>query len=326
MYSEFYGLKGEPFLLTPDHRFYFESRVHSQAMAHLMYGLHRGEGFIVITGDVGAGKTTIVQRLCATVDRDLVVTAHIVTTLLTGPELLRMVCAAFGITDIPQEKDAVLRRLQSFFEQLGRRHQKALLIVDEAQNLSADTLEELRMLSNFQLGNVSPCQIFLVGQPQFRNILAHPDLEQLRQRVIASYHLGALSPEECGLYMVHRMKQVGWANDPLFQEDAIKAVFLHTGGIPRLINTLCSRLLLLGFLDNQHVFTGENVARVAADLREEIGERSSQANGHYLGKTGGRDTAISVRVDAVERNLESLRRIAVALGKIALGSVPGHGG
>jgi general secretion pathway protein A len=326
MYTKFYGLKAEPFLLTPDHRFYFESRVHGQAMAHLLYGLNRGEGFIVITGDVGAGKTTIVQRLCATMDRNRVVAAHIVTTLLTGHELLRMVCAAFGIIDIPQEKDAVLRRLQAFFEQLGRGGHKALLVVDEAQNLSADTLEELRMLSNFQLGNASPCQIFLVGQPQFRNTLADPHLEQLRQRVIASYHLGALGPEECGHYVVHRMKQVHWANDPLFREDALKAVFMHSGGIPRRINTLCSRLLLLGYLDNLHMFTGEDVARVAADMRDEIGEAAAQANGQYLGESGGRDSGLSDRIEGVERRLDLLQRITMCLAKNALEPDRGDGG
>jgi putative secretion ATPase (PEP-CTERM system associated) len=320
MYTEFYGLKGEPFLLTPDHRFYFESHVHGQAMAHLMYGLNRGEGFIVITGDVGAGKTTILQRLCATVDARQVVAAHILTTLLTGPELLRMACAGFGIADIPQEKDAVLRRLQSFFEQLGHRGHKALLVVDEAQNLSVDTLEELRMLSNFQLGNASPCQIFLVGQPQFRKTLANPNLEQLRQRVIAAYHLGGLSPEECGLYVIHRMKQVNWANDPFFRADAMSAIFLHTGGIPRLINTLCSRLLLLGFLDNLHVLTAEDVARVASELDEEIGESSTRPNGHSPGKTGESDIGLSLRFSKVERELELLRRVTTSLGKIVLAS------
>jgi general secretion pathway protein A len=325
MYTQFYGLKAEPFLLTPDHRFYFESRVHGQAMAHLLYGLNRGEGFIVITGDVGAGKTTIVQRLCATMDRNRVLAAHIVTTLLTGQELLRMVCAAFGIMDVPQEKDAVLRRLQAFFAQLGRGGHRALLVVDEAQNLSADTLEELRMLSNFQLGNVSPCQIFLVGQPQFRNTLADPHLEQLRQRIIASYHLGALSPEECGHYVLHRMRQAHWANDPLFRQDALKAVFQHSGGIPRRINTLCSRLLLLGYLDQLHMFTGEDVARVAADLRAEIGEVSAPAKGQYLGATGGRDTGLSARIDTLERRLELLQRITMSLAKDALESGRGDG-
>ncbi len=323
MYTEFYGLKDEPFLLTPDHRFYYESRVHGQAMAHLMYGLNRGEGFIVITGDVGAGKTTIVQRLCATLDKGQVVAAHIVTTLLTGHELLRMICASFGLSDIPQEKDLLLRRLQDFFEQLAAQGKRALLIVDEAQNLSVSTLEELRMLSNFQVGNMSPCQTFLVGQPQFRTNLANPDLEQLRQRVIASYHLGGLSPEECGLYVAHRLKRVDWANDPVFGDDAIKAIFVHTGGIPRRINTLCSRLLLLGFLDNLHVFTGEDVARVAADLRAENGEGPVNGNGHYPERAGANGAPLSARIDAVERRLDhqesSLRRIAKGLAEIMLG-------
>jgi len=316
MYTEFYGLKGEPFLLTPDHRFYFESQVHAQAMAHLMYGLKRGEGFIVITGDVGAGKTTIVQHLCATVDMDKVVPAQIANTFLSGPELLRMACAAFGMTDVPQEKDAVLRCLQSFFEELSQQGKKALLVVDEAQNLSAATLEELRMLSNFQVDNVSPCQIFLIGQTQFRSVLADPNLEQLRQRVIAAYHLGGLSQKECGRYVTHRMNQVGWANDPVFQDDAMRAIYLHSGGIPRLINTLCSRVLLLGFVDQLHVLTGAHVSRVAADLGEEIGDLSTKANGHSLSKTD--TSSISARIETVERELELLRRITTSVGKIVL--------
>jgi len=273
MYTEFYGLTGEPFLLTPDHKFYFDSTVHSQAMAHLSYGLSRGEGFIVVTGEVGAGKTTIVKHLMSTIDPDKIVAAHVVTTLLAGSELLRMVAAAFGIKDIPTDKASMLLRLQRFFEQLYRDGKRALLVVDEAQNLSIEALEELRMLSNFQVGNAAPFQSFLVGQPQFRDVIAHPDLEQLRQRVIASYHLGPMSREECGEYLPHRLKHVGWNNDPVFEPSAVDAVYDHTSGIPRQINTLCNRLLLLGFLDNLHRFTDEDVNKVAADLRAENSAR-----------------------------------------------------
>jgi general secretion pathway protein A len=321
MYTEFYGLKAEPFLLTPDHRFYFESKVHEQAMAHLMYGLSRGEGFIVITGEVGAGKTTIVQRLCATVDKEHVVAAHVVTTLLTGVELLRMVCSAFRIRDIPEKKDAVLLCLQDYFESLERGGRKALLIVDEAQNLSASALEELRMLSNFQIGSHSPCQIFLVGQPQFRDMLGHPNLEQLRQRVIASYHLGPMSRDEVGQYLGHRLKHAGWKSDPKFEDGAVDGIYTATGGMPRQINTLCSRLLLLGFLDNMHVFNSEDVARVAADLREEYAGRSlapvAGMDDNYLTRMERTNPNLSARIETLESRVnhqeQSLRRLAVGL-------------
>jgi putative secretion ATPase (PEP-CTERM system associated) len=323
MYTEFYGLTGEPFLLTPDHRFYFDSTVHSQAMAHLSYGLSRGEGFIVVTGEVGAGKTTIVKHLLTTIDPGKIVAAHVVTTLLAGSELLRMVAAAFGIKDIPNDKASTLLRLQRFFETLYRDGRRALLVVDEAQNLSVEALEELRMLSNFQVGNAAPFQSFLVGQPQFRDVIAHPDLEQLRQRVIASYHLGPMSRAECGEYLPHRLKHVGWQNDPVFETSAVDAVYDHTSGIPRQINTLCNRLLLLGFLDNLHRFTDEDVNKVAADLRAENSARPNNVPTAPVAfaEEGNLERGVSAgdlafRVNELEKRLarqdKSLRQIASA--------------
>src|SRR5579862_4495041 len=244
MFTKFYGLRGEPFLLTPDPSFYFESRVHSEAMAHLNYGLNRGEGFIVITGDIGAGKTTIVKRLLASIDQRKISAAHVVTTLVSGSDLIRLVAAAFGLKDLPADKSAVLLRLQNFFEAAHRDRRRLLLLVDEAQNLTEGALEELRMLSNFQIDNAAPFQSFLIGQPQFRNVLASPNLEQLRQRVIASYHLGPMSSLECGQYLMHRLGQVGWSGDPKFEPSAIGALYRHSGGIPRRINTLGSRLMI----------------------------------------------------------------------------------
>src|SRR5260221_6189235 len=270
MYTQFYRLHGEPFLLTPDHRFYFESSVHSQAMSHLTYGISRGEGFIVITGEIGAGKTTLVKRLCASIDAQRILTAHVVTTQLEGVDLLRMVAAAFGLKDLPSDKSSLLLRLQAFFETCLQHNCRTLLIVDEAQNLPVSGLEELRMLSNFHSKNVSAFQSFLIGQPQFRAVLSNPDLEQLRQRVIASYHLGPMNRQECGKYLIHRLQQVGWRSDPTFDASAIDAIYSDTGGIPRRINTLCNRLLLLGFLDDLHHFSANDVTRVAADLDAEM--------------------------------------------------------
>jgi general secretion pathway protein A len=269
MFTKFYNLRAEPFLLTPDERFYFESTVHSQAMAHLTYGLTRGEGFIIITGDVGAGKTTLVKRLIATIDQSRIIAAHVVTTLLSGHDLLHMVAATFGLENLPQDKSGLLLCLQNFFQETHRQGRRSLLIVDEAQNLSETALEELRMLSNFQVDNAAPFQSFLVGQPQFRRVIANKNLEQLRQRVIASYHLGPLSSLECGQYLMHRLGQVGWTGDPKFEPGAVGALYRHSGGIPRRINTLGSRLMILGFLDELHIFTAEDVNRVAADLANE---------------------------------------------------------
>src|SRR5689334_13614461 len=317
MYTDYYKLRAEPFLLTPDERFYFESSVHAQAMAHLTYGLKRGEGFIVITGDVGAGKTTLVKRLIAKIDPNKVVAAHVVTTMLSGHDLLRMVAAALGLRDLPADKSGVLLRLQNFFEATHRQGRRALLIVDEAQNLSESALEELRMLSNFQVQNAAPFQSFLVGQPQFRRIIASPDLEQLRQRVIASYHLGPLNSLESGNYVLHRLKQVGWNGDPSFPMSAIGAIHQHTGGIPRRINALGNRLMILGYLDELHSFSAEDVNRVASDLANENEPPEMPASAAPAGQAGAGDVdALIRRLDGVEDRLAKQEAFTRRAGQV----------
>jgi general secretion pathway protein A len=318
MYAEFYRLSGEPFLLTPDERFYFESSVHSQAMAHLTYGLNRGEGFIVITGEIGAGKTTLVKRLCASVDAQKIMVAHVVTTQLDGFDLLRMVAAAFGLEILPSEsKGALLLRLQRFFETVLRNQSRALLIVDEAQNLPVSALEELRMLSNFQVGNVAPFQSFLVGQPQFRSILQNSNLEQFRQRVIATYHLGPMNRQECGEYLIHRLQQVGWNADPTFDKGAVDAIFANTGGIPRRINTLCNRLLLFGFLDELHHFSAEEVRRVVADFDAENTYNGNDRGIPQLAAVNGIEVDVAKRIERLEHRISRqetfVKRVAMAM-------------
>ena len=308
MYTTFYGLHGEPFLLTPDPRFYFESSVHSQAMAHLTYGLSRAEGFIVITGEIGAGKTTLVKHLLATLDNRRILSAHVVTTQLDSCDLLRSIAWAFGLTDVPSEKSSILNRLERFFESAHKSDFRCLLIVDEAQNLPVSSLEELRMLSNFQIGNVAPFQSFLVGQPQFRAVLANPALEQFQQRVIATYHLGPMNRQECSEYLFHRLQQVGWSKDPSFDSVAADAIFNHTGGIPRRINALCTRLLLFGFLDDIHHFTAHEVNKVAADLDAENSnlKANGAANGVAVDVSNG---SASQMIELTSADSEMLRRV-----------------
>ena len=270
MYETFYGLSAAPFQLSPDHRFFFESSVHRTALAHLTYGLAQGEGFIIVTGEVGAGKTTLVGHLFATLDKQRYVAARVVSTQLGGDDMLRMVAAAFGLPIADASKAALLRQMESFLLANQAMGKRCVLVVDEAQNLSVAALEELRMLSNFQSGAQAPLQSFLLGQPQFRATLASPDLDQLRQRVIASYHLGPLAPGEISAYVEHRLKAVGWTGDPALSADLFAAIHAATQGIPRRINTLCSRLFLFGYLEELHRLEARHVQRVADELRAEL--------------------------------------------------------
>ncbi len=270
MYTEFYRLSARPFQLTPDARFFFESTVHRQAMAYLVYGLHHAEGFIIITGEVGAGKTILVDNLLSTIDQSTFVTAKIVTTQLAGDDLLHLVAGGFGIAQEGLAKGSLLQRISDFALAQHRNNKRVLLIVDEAQNLSFEALEELRMLSNIVSDRTMALQSFLLGQPQFRAILGSARLEQLRQRVTAAYHLGPLSEPECRAYVEHRLRRADWTGDPHFDEDCFPLIYRYTGGVPRQINTLCSRLLLFGFLEKLHALTASSVEKVAGDLRDEI--------------------------------------------------------
>lgn len=270
MYTEFYGLTSRPFQLTPDARFFFESSVHRQAMAYLVYGLHHAEGFIVITGEVGAGKTILVDNLLSSINASEFVTAKIVTTQLAGDDLLHMVAAGFGIDQDDLAKASLLRRISEFLMVQHRSGRRALLIVDEVQNLSFEALEELRMLSNIIIDNMMALQSFLVGQPQFRKILGSPELEQLRQRVTAAYHLGPLNEAETRAYIEHRLHRAGWKADPHLTDDCFSAIYNNSGGVPRRINALCSRLFLYGFIEGLHTFSGSAAEKVALDLRKEV--------------------------------------------------------
>ena len=269
MYEAFYGLTGKPFQLNPDPSFYFGSRQHRRAMAYLEYGLHQNEGFIVVTGEVGAGKTTIVRSLLAKLDPSKVVAAQLVSTQLDAEDTLRLVAAAFGLKTREVAKSDLLLALEAFLVQVTTQGKRALLIVDEAQNLTPRAVEELRMLSNFQLETHALLQSFLVGQPEFRRTMQSSHMVQLRQRVIAACHIGPLDAEETRGYIEHRLRHVGWKDKPQFQPEVFPAVHQATGGIPRRINALCDRLLLSGFIGSRSTFGAADVGEVAREIREE---------------------------------------------------------
>ena len=281
MYESFYGLSGKPFQLNPDPAFFFGSRGHKRAYAYLQYGLYQSEGFIVITGEIGAGKTTIVRSLLEHLETDKVVAAQLVSTQLDADDLLRAVGIAYGLPVRTVSKAVLLGSLEAFLCKLAMDSKRALLIVDEAQNLTANAIEELRMLSNYQLEDKALLQSFLIGQPELRAMMQGPRMQQLRQRVIASYHLGPLDRDETQTYIEHRLKHVGWNNDPQFEPGCFEHIHQLTGGIPRRINTLCDRLLLAGFLSERHKVDVADVEAIGRELTEELGPE-----GRSIGPSG----------------------------------------
>jgi len=271
MYDEFYGLTGKPFQLTPDHRFFFDSQGHHRALAYLRYGLEQGEGFIVITGAIGTGKTILVRALFSELEGHNIMAAQLVTTQVEPEDMLRMVCASFGLAHEGMNKATLLHNLEVIARTRFAEGRRILLVVDEAQNLPDRSLEELRMLANFQVDGRSLFQSFLLGQEELRRTLQLPNMEQLRQRIIAAYHLEPLSREETSAYIAFRLKRVGWAGDPELAPEVFDLVHAETGGVPRRINTLCDRLLLFGCIEEKHRLAVEDVRVVAAELQQETG-------------------------------------------------------
>jgi putative secretion ATPase (PEP-CTERM system associated) len=264
-----YGLTDRPFQLTPDPRFYFDSATHRKAMTYLGYGLAQGEGFIVVTGEVGTGKTMLVGRLMATIDRSRLTAINLVSTQLEGEDILRIVALSLGVATEGAAKGQLLARIERFLHEQARGGKRTLLIVDEAQNLPMSALEELRMLSNFQYGGQALLQIFLLGQPEFRDALAQPRFEQLRQRVIATHHLTAMGVDETGPYIMHRLACAGWKGAPRFSQGAFEAFHKLSGGVPRRLNMLAARVLLQGAIERLIDIDQEVVEDVAADLASE---------------------------------------------------------
>jgi type II secretory pathway predicted ATPase ExeA len=266
--------------LTPDLKFYFRGEPQRRALSYLNFGLSKGEGFVMITGEIGAGKTLFIEYFLDNLPKHRAVTATISSTQFEADSILRMVASAFGLREETADKATVFRNLEAFLLETHRRNARAILIVDEAQSLPISALEELRMLSNIYRQNRSLLQTFLVGQAGLRRKLASAELEQLRQRVIAVYHLTPLNEIEARQYILHRLRTAGWNDDPHLAENCFPAIYRETRGVPRLTNNLCDRLLWHAFVDEKHTVGEEDVEIVIQDMKLDAEGLSMEPDSH----------------------------------------------
>jgi len=246
MYTAFYGLREKPFALSPDPRFLYLAGSHREALAHLLYGIEQGEGFISVTGEVGTGKTTLCRTLLERLDGDTEV-AFLFNPSRTAPELLQSICAEFGLPAEGLARRSLMIQLDGFLVEQKRQGRRVLLIIDEAQTLSENTLEQVRLLSNLETSREKLIQILLLGQPELDRKLAGRGLRQLRQRISVRWKLEPLSAHETRAYVRHRLSVAAGVPKDLFSEAALREVHRRTGGVPRLVNQLCDRALLAGY-------------------------------------------------------------------------------
>jgi general secretion pathway protein A len=265
MYTKFFGFKRRPFILSPDPDFLYLSRVHDLAFTHLEYGIVHNAGFIALTGDVGAGKTTLLNYLFEKV-KDSLNIAMLFNTNLGPQEFLEMLVKEFELNSPTKGKSDLFETLSEHFLKQYTKGERCIIMVDEAQNLSLETFEELRMLSNLEIGSDFLLQIILVGQPQLRERLAHPSLSQLTQRISVYFHLSALAPEEVENYIGHRLKVAGYNSaNPIFARETVKYIAELSRGIPRIINSICDMSLTHAFADGVKFISREMVKGVIDD-------------------------------------------------------------
>ncbi len=270
MYESFFGFTGDPFRLTPDYRFCFRHRSFRKAKAYMEYGVQRAEGFVMITGRPGTGKTTLIYDLLADLRKQRLRVIQLNSTQLEGSELIRMIAFKLSLQGDHLDKASLLRQIIRSLDQDYRSKRRAILLVDEAQGLSESALEELRFLTNLEKEGQSLLQVFLIGQEPLRDMVRQPLMEQLHQRMIAACHLSPLNGQETEAYICHRLERVGWQGDPSFEPALLAMIYRLSGGIPRRINQVLSRLLMYGFVEEKRDFSLADMRAVIEDLRDEM--------------------------------------------------------
>jgi general secretion pathway protein A len=266
MYRDFFGFKEKPFTVTPNPRFVFLSKNHKEAFAHLLYGIENHSGFIVLTGEIGTGKTTVLRTLLGQLDRSTIRSALILNPCLSAPELLRNINREFGIAWQGLSVQELLDALNIFLLDENRAGHTVALVIDEAQNLDPQVLEQIRLISNLETETDKLIQIVLAGQPELAAILAKTELRQFNQRVAVRYHLAAMDFEDTVAYIEHRLEIAGGWRSANFTRGALKKIFRYARGVPRLINIVCDRALLIGYIDEKKIITREMAGRAVNEL------------------------------------------------------------
>jgi general secretion pathway protein A len=327
MYESYFGLSARPFQLNPDHRFYFWSKSHRAASAFLKSSMSRGQGVVVVTGEVGAGKTTLVNAQLVQLDPRLVSVAQLVSTQLDVKSLLHAIAIAYGLPLQSAVKAQILLAIETFLLDFLPSGRHALLVVDEAQNLTPEALNAIFLLSTYPMGHRPVLQFLLLGQPELRDRIQENLARSAKQEPIASFHLGPMEEHETRAYIEHRLAHVGWKHDPHFTPKAFAGIHSATDGIPRRVNGICNRLLLAAYLGQRHEIGIKEVDEIVIELRNEIGEdvlpaRVDDAGEAAMSLSDRRHadriraqmvSAITARLDRLERNVGTMLQMVQAL-------------
>lgn len=311
MYKSFYNLTQNPFQLNANLDFFFNSAGHKRAKAYLRYGLLQGEGFVVVTGIPGTGKTMLVKELFQSLQQDHdIIIGLMVTSQVGAEDTLRMLLSVFKVPfDSNDNKSTLISCLESFFKESAEMGKRVLLVVDEAQNLPKQSIEELRMLSNYEWEGRVIFQIFLVGQEELGQLLYSSGMEQVKQRIVATHHLREIEKDEIEAYILFRLNKAGWQHNPEFTAEVYPEIYKYTKGVPRIINTLCDRLLLYGFLEELSVINLESTKNVINEIQEDYDSIKVEEKPAYNEKSAETATTIDPNLPQEQRILALEKKI-----------------